>query len=234
MHGLSGVRHTVGVDARSRGPIPTSLEPFLDWWYGPVELTQALTPDLPPPLAQWQRQAAARKVPISVQNRVVLDVAPQPLFDLRPVYIESQAVWLWGVDPARPEGVVFERENVDDATWSPTGEDLAAFLWHAAVFEAVLAAPAQASLNSAPASVLHSVTGELQPVPTKQWLWPGPHHRLWYSADMLVFSCANTRPGTAQSEDDDYAIFAGSLTAEGLAGVESAGLPFDYDSRPGS
>lgn len=204
---------------------PTSLRVFLDAWYGPAGVTDQVSESaLPLPLAEWHRQAAERRRPIAVQNEVVLDDAPKPWFGKRPVYIENQAAWLWGVDPGDADGEVFERCNDAAGEWSGTGERLREFLLHVAVFEAVMGADACVSISSVTGTVLGSVTSSLRRVPVKPWRWPGPEHQLWYRDDVVAFTCANAFP-------NDYAVFVGARSENALAFLDRLELRVDYDSR---
>jgi hypothetical protein len=190
---------------------PPTFHAFLDAWYGPVDdgVAMAASP-LPGPLEEWRRQQLGRRRPIAVQNQVVLDERPDLVFGRRPVYVEDQAVWLWGVDPDDPEGEVSERPNDASGEWTGTGEPLCDFLLHVAVLEAVMGAPALVRLDSATASVLGSVTSTLEPAPVRPWRWPGPEHRLWYGENVVAFSCANPGP-------EGHTVFIGARTDAALA-----------------
>lgn len=195
-------------------------ERFLTAWFGPPSQPAAVVSgDLPAPLRRWRQLASRWDRPLLRQNRI--PVAATMDGDMLVVGVETQAVWLWGVDPT---GAVFERENTDGAAWTQ-------FLWHFVLVEAVFGTEIGAAVNDADASTVTRLATTWAPVEVRPWRWPGPDHRFWVRDGVLAWTVVNDAPGAAANETSHYSIFVAARSNSELTAIDNLGIDWDWDSR---
>jgi hypothetical protein len=202
-------------------------ERFLTAWFGPPARPAAEVPDeLPEPLRRWHQLAGRWDRPLLRQNQIPAE--RQVDGDLLLVGIETQAVWLWGVDASV---AVFERENTDGAEWTPTGEGYDEFLWHFVLVEAVFGGELGAGANNVAANGFPRLAATWAPIDVRPWRWPGPDHRLWVRDGVLAWTVVNDSPDAAVNESSYYSIFIGARSNDELVILDDLGIEWDWSSR---
>lgn len=205
-------------------------ERFLTAWFGPPSRPAAAVADgLPEPLRRWHQLASRWDRPLLQQNEIPAD--PKMDGDLLLVGIETQAVWLWGVDPS---GAVFERENIDGAEWTPTGEDCDEFLWHFVLVEAVFGGAIGAAANNVDGRSFRRLAETWAPVEVRSWRWPGPDHRLWHRGGVLAWTVVNDLPDAAVDDSSYYSIFIAARSNDALVVLDDLGIEWDWTSPEAS
>jgi hypothetical protein len=210
---------------------PDSLERFVTRWYGPADRSSGVPVgvggDAPRPLREWFELASRWSTPITVQNRVL----SSPRVDAGKVVflVESQGVWLWATDRGDGDPPVYDRENVQDRPWQPTGVPLSTFLLHVAVFEAVMGSSRGACACWVTPAQLDEILAPLRALPMPDWRWPASGHRLYAADGLLAFAGPNPGPDeTAERATmrNVWVAAAESRRLEYLTGFE--GVEWDF------
>lgn len=206
---------------------------FLTDWYGPPTTTPVVAAGSEPrALRWWYAYQVAWHPALTHQNRILATDALEVMDGKTVFYVENQEVWLWaygeGEDPE-----VFDRENIPGAEWVSTGERLNEFLFHVAVFEAVLSDRHVLVANDVAASTVEGFTARLQRCSFKSWRWPGSQSRLWRGPDIVAMTGTNQHPEKQATADSRCFIFVGGKTRDALASIDDLAIDWDYDSRTG-
>jgi hypothetical protein len=209
------------------------LHQFLNDWYGPPARPGEMTParaTVGDALNAWHEMAAQWKVSVANQNQVLNTDAIWTEGGKVVFYVENQGVWLWAAGTQVPPHI-YERENVDQGEWTPTGESLAQFFLHMAWFEAVMGAPVASTLIDVTAEQLEAVSSRYSNLECRPWRFPGPAHQLWHRPGSLLLSCANQQPDTPITEASTFSVFIGAQDPSGLAFLSEVDVDWDYRSN---
>lgn len=212
---------------------PSSLDRFLERWYGPPSKAMGRRPEgVPQPLAHWYEIAGCWTGPIVHQNELLDPSEFWQEGDRVVFYVENQSVWLWAFDSTMgPDPIVFDRENEDGRDWQSTTEALSEFLLQVAVFEAIWGATFGASAIDRPRADLDRVLEPLRPVPLPAWRWPGPQHRLYCGDGLLAFAGVNAPPNSSEEADSLYEVFIGAASLDALAYLDDIDIKWEHNSR---
>lgn len=215
---------------------PDQPQRFLTAWFGPPsrDVPESTTRFLaaayfPASLAAWHRQVARWASPVMRQNYV--PTRRELRGDMLLVGVESQEVWLWGVQHDSDNPPVWERHNEPGARWTQTGERLDEFLWHFTLVDAVFGTRfGLSAIDVSPADVAR-FTSTWTPLNAQPWRWPGPNQTLWTQDGLLAWTMANQRPGSPVTDASKYNIVVGARLNQDLLRIEDSGIAWAWDSR---
>lgn len=213
---------------------PDSLERFLTRWYGQpdrVGMRPEMVTGVPSALRRWFVLKSRWSMQIEVQNRVL---PPDEIWNdqgKRVFWVENQAVYLSAYDPDGEDPEVYDRENVDLASWRATGFPLSTFLLYVAVFEAVLGAAHGASVNWVTREHLNQILEPMQALPMPAWHWPVEGTRLYAGKDLLALAGPNPGSGETPETAEFWSVFLGSTSSDPLAYIDDiSGVEWDLIS----
>jgi hypothetical protein len=206
----------------------STLERFLATWYGPPDRAAAGRPgaapprSLPTPLREWYIATSRYSRPLTFHNTVLEPEQVQEDGGKLVFWVENQEVVLWAADRDGDDPMVYERVNVDDEPWHPTGVPLSAFLLNIAILEACMGG---ASCTAYAEGLNEAQTADclapLRPMP-----YPGPTYRGQLYAGPQVLGFATGSPG------DQWYLYLAARTSTAIQQLitRTTGISWDVGS----